>query len=192
MDRRELIRSIGLGLGYVTLTPAIIISLDSCTSESSWKGTFFTQEESKIITQIVNCIIPKTDIPSGEELGIPQFIDVIVSKLMTYDARELFSNGQSAFIKEIKTDLKKEKLSEIPTNLLLEKLDKYLKGNQEYTMENEKAASYFLQSIRENCIWGYKTNKFIGKNVLSYLPIPGTYKGCVDLMATTKGKSWTE
>ena len=36
-----------------------------------------------------------------------------------------------------------------------------------------------------------KPNEYIGENVLAYAPIPGDYKGCVDLMETTGGKAWS-
>lgn len=37
----------------------------------------------------------------------------------------------------------------------------------------------------------FKTNEFIGENVMAYAPIPGQQKGCVDLMETTGGKAWS-
>ena len=49
----------------------------------------------------------------------------------------------------------------------------------------------FLNSFRELLINAFKTNEYIGKNVLVYRPVPGEQKGCVDLQKTTKGKAWT-
>ena len=37
----------------------------------------------------------------------------------------------------------------------------------------------------------FKINEYVAKNLLSYIPIPGDYKGCVDLEETTGGKAWT-
>ena len=37
----------------------------------------------------------------------------------------------------------------------------------------------------------FKTNEFIGEEVLAYAPIPGEQKGCVDLMEATGGKAWS-
>jgi hypothetical protein len=37
----------------------------------------------------------------------------------------------------------------------------------------------------------FKTNEYIGKNILVYRPIPGEQRGCVDLIETTNGRAWT-
>jgi hypothetical protein len=59
-------------------------------------------------------------------------------------------------------------------------------------MNTEESQSYiFLYSFRELMISAFKTNEYIGKNILVYRPIPGVQRGCVDLIETTNGRAWT-
>ena len=56
----------------------------------------------------------------------------------------------------------------------------------------EEAMSYFsLFTIRQWAASAYRrNNEFIAKNVLDFRPIPGEFKGCVDLNETTGGLVW--
>jgi len=52
-------------------------------------------------------------------------------------------------------------------------------------------ASQFVNQLRSLTVNAFKTNEFIGEEVLAYAPIPGEQKGCVDLMEATGGKAWS-
>jgi hypothetical protein len=69
-------------------------------------------------------------------------------------------------------------------------LSKYLKPGNEITDE-EKDAAAFANELRSLTVSAFKTNEYIGENVLAYAPIPGEQKGCVDLMEATGGKAWS-
>ncbi|MDG1342929.1 MAG: gluconate 2-dehydrogenase subunit 3 family protein, partial [Flavobacteriaceae bacterium] len=55
----------------------------------------------------------------------------------------------------------------------------------------EEDAAKFAGQLRNLTVNAFKTNEFIGENVLAYAPVPGQQKGCVDLMETTGGKAWS-
>jgi hypothetical protein len=55
----------------------------------------------------------------------------------------------------------------------------------------ESLSFVFLNSFRKLLINAFKTNQFIGENVLVFRPIPGEQKGCVDLKEATNGRAWT-
>ena len=76
MKRREAIRNIGLTTGFVVATPSIFSLLQSCkTDVATWTPSFLTQEEGIMVKNIVDVILPKTEIPSASELNVPEFID---------------------------------------------------------------------------------------------------------------------
>lgn len=76
MKRREALKSLGLATGFFVATPPIISLLQSCTSEvSTWTPEFLSVEEGVVLTNLVDIILPKTDIPSATEVNVPQFID---------------------------------------------------------------------------------------------------------------------
>ena len=43
MKRRELLKNLGLGVGAITLTPAISSLLHSCSDGTSWKPVFLVK-----------------------------------------------------------------------------------------------------------------------------------------------------
>jgi hypothetical protein len=47
----------------------------------------------------------------------------------------------------------------------------------------------FYRSVKSMTVWAYCTSEEIGKNVLSYDPIPGTYKPCIPLAEV--GNKWS-
>jgi hypothetical protein len=71
-----------------------------------------------------------------------------------------------------------------------DQLAKYLKPGNEISPD-EKGASEFAFQLRNLTVNAFKTNEFIGENIMAYAPIPGEQKGCVDLMETTGGKAWS-
>ena len=58
-------------------------------------------------------------------------------------------------------------------------------------LPSEAIAYGFANQLRSLSITAFRTNEYIGENVLAYAPIPGEQRGCVDLMETTGGKIWS-
>ena len=69
-------------------------------------------------------------------------------------------------------------------------LDKFLKSN-DINSDEEKSAASFTTELRDLTINAFRTNEYIGENVLAYQPVPGRNVGCVDLDEATEGKAWS-
>ena len=95
--------------------------------------------------------------------------------------------------------LKKTKLKKIDLNSITELLDFYLVKNKSkhdiwinnFMNTGESLSYIFLNSFRKLLINAFKTNQYIGENILVFRPVPGEQKGCVDLQETTNGIAWT-
>jgi hypothetical protein len=48
----------------------------------------------------------------------------------------------------------------------------------------------FIKKLRDITVMSFKIDEFVAKNLLVYTPIPGNYKGCVNLQEVTGGKAW--
>ena len=55
----------------------------------------------------------------------------------------------------------------------------------------EALAYNSISRLRDLAVTGFRGSEYIGEQVLAYAPIPGQQQGCVDLMETTGGKSWS-
>lgn len=194
MKRREVIKGLGMSLGFVVATPTVVSLLQSCKSgpKIDWTPEFFSQDESVLIKRLVNLILPKTKaLPGADEVNVPQFIDKYASMVASKEDQENFTNGLKSILKALGKNANKAS-NEDYDNLLA----KYLKASPEEMEafqkdENEKQALEALMGLRGISIWGYRNSQKVGMEVLVYDPIPGYHKGCVSLEETTGGRAWS-
>ena len=71
MKRRDALKNIGLSAGLIVATPTVISLLNSCSTDSNkWSTVFLNKEQAKVLMEIVDVIIPKTDTPSANEVNV--------------------------------------------------------------------------------------------------------------------------
>ena len=213
MDRRKALRTIGFGTTAITVTPAVLGMLQSCqTQTSSFNPIHFSKEQFSVVSQLMDLIIPKTDIPGAIELKLPEFLDGYINIILNKPAQEKIVAGLDHFIKGSLEASGKSSAGRLDRADLDAQLAKYLKADQDqqkaWQDENSayqkavkedstlaqptSAASYeFADQLRSMTINAFKTNEYIGENVLAYVSIPGEQKGCVDLMEATGVKAWS-
>lgn len=213
MNRRKAIKNLGLSLGTISLTPAVITLLQSCQNDLDWKPVFFDSNQIKFISEITNLIIPSSDeVPGSNELNLIRFIDLYISNVRNNDDQIFIKSSLDSFIENYYNKSNKNSL----TNYDIEELDEILKyyfksdvSKQELwssdfnkiknsildgsieSSSNDALSFYFLKTIRDLTITAFKGSEYIGKNILVFRPVPGQQKGCVDLLETTNGRAWT-
>ncbi len=190
MNRRNALRNIGTGISAIAITPTVVSLFQSCQTAPTYNPVFFTAEDFSAVAEIMELIIPSTDIPGAKELKLPEFTDAYIAAVWSDPQKESFVSGLEAFKTETLNASGKVTTDKITAQDWDTQLAKYLKGN--YTpSEEEKDAAAFANELRSLTVNAFKTNEYIGENVLAYLPIPRNYIGCVDLMETTGGKAWS-
>lgn len=190
MDRRKAIKNIGTGIGAITLTPSIAAIFQSCQSSTGYTPVFISKKDFNSISQIMELIIPTTDTPGAIELKLPEFLDAYVDAVWSQDLKDSFSKGWGAFKNDALNSNGKENVNQITKENWEEQLSKYLKQAIK-SLETDELALKFANDLRDLTINSYKINEYVGENLLAYSPIPGDYKGCVDLKETTGGKAWS-
>ena len=196
MDRRKALRTIGFGTTAITVTPAVVGMLQSCqTQTDTFSPIHFSKENFSVVSQLMDLIIPDTDIPGAIELKLPEFLDGFIDVIMNEKAQKKITDGLDQFIAIALKDTGKSKASRLERSGLDAQLAKYLKADKQQNSaqddENYQTASAFAKQLRSMTINAFKTNEYIGENVMAYAPIPGEQKGCVDLMENTGGKAWS-
>ena len=213
MNRRKALKSIGLSLGTITATPALISLLNRCQSELDWKPKLLSVDQMEVISKYLDLILPKTeDIPSATELGLHKWIDAYAYESLDKDGTEGYLiHLNSLILNSLEVSSKKE-VNELSNDDYDKQLKKFLladkskikqwdKMRTEYWMNSPKNSSlpipeeamayYSMITIRNWGVRGYRWgNEYIAKNVLDYRPVPGQQKGCVDLNKTTGGFVW--
>ncbi|MDH3712041.1 MAG: gluconate 2-dehydrogenase subunit 3 family protein [Cyclobacteriaceae bacterium] len=196
MKRREALRKTAMITGSSALTPTLLSLLQSCQQQErlDWQPKFLSDLQAKLIYTLVDTLLPKTETPGALEVKVDMFIDAVFSDL--YDEK-----GQASVIAGI-NDLDKRsqesygdafaELGEKDRTDLLGKLEsesgKY-NGSVWGTSVGKQEPVGFYRSVKSLALWGYFSSEEIGKNVLSYDPIPGSYLGCIPLSEV--GNSWS-
>ncbi len=210
MNRREALKNIGLSAGYIAATPTIFSLLQSCQQEYvlDWTPELLSIDEGKALEQIVDLIIPETDIPGAKSLHIPMFIDKFINNALDeVEETQMFKHGAGVIMKELGVNEEKS-IDDLTVEEYDALLAKYLKLPKEKQKEyweaiskvktsedltdvpQEAIAFSFLSSVRGLSVFGFKTSKEIAENVLNYLPVPGEYIGCDSVKNLTGGKDW--
>ena len=197
MDRRKALRTIGFGTTAITVTPAVVGMLQACQSQTNtFTPIHFSKENFSVLSQLMDLIIPETDIPGAIDLKLPEFLDGFIDVVMNEKAKQKITEGLDQFIAVSLKDTGKSSATRLDRSDLDAQLAKYLKADQQQqnSAQDDKAyqsASAFTNQLRSMTINAFKTNEYIGENVMAYAPIPGEQKGCVDLMEATGGKAWS-
>ncbi len=189
MDRRNALKGIGLSLGYIVVTPAVISLLQSCSNHPKvdWQPVFFDKEEAFVMQKLVDLILPKTEkYPGAVELGIPQFIDSYLKNVADQDQQNFTKKGLLEILSVVKSGSDQD-YHKILTKFLkasLEDLQSFKKNNKDTLILN------FLTDLRKTTVWAYKATEKVGEKILAYDPIPGEYKACLSIEEATGGLAW--
>ena len=214
MDRRKALKTIGCGTGAITLTPAVVGIFHSCQNNSSnFVPEYFDKNQFAIVSQLMELILPESEIPGAINLKLPEFLDGYIYTIYSKKVQKKISLGLDSFIEVSLFDSGKSDANKLTSEDLDFQLAKYLKAdfkknsswkkqNSDYQkalknkrespkLPKEALAYGFANQLRSLSITAFRTNEYIGENILAYAPIPGEQRGCVDLMETTGGKIWS-
>ncbi|TVZ16346.1 gluconate 2-dehydrogenase subunit 3 family protein [Maribacter sp. MAR_2009_72] len=214
MDRRRVLKNMGLSLGYMVATPTLIGLVQSCKSEPAitWTPEFLSQDQGAILTKLVDLILPKTDTPAASEVQVDVFIDKFANEVMEKEQQELFTMSMNKFVEKALADSGKENIADLTSDDLEPVLASSLKYSKEdqtkmqdaitsysealaegktSTLDDETTRFAFANNLRGLTIWGYKASEYVGEEVLAYLPVPGEYIACGDAQELTGGKDWS-
>ena len=189
MDRRKALKNIGTGIGAIAVTPTVVSMFQSCQTAASYTPVFFNADDFNKVAQLMELIIPGTEIPGAIELKLPEFTDTYIKAVWSEGDQENLSKGWAAFLNAASQATGKD-AAQLENSDWDAQLAKYLKPGNDIPA-SEATAAAFAEQLRHLTVNAFKTNEYIGENVLAYAPIPGDYKGCVDLVETPGGKAWT-
>lgn len=104
MNRREALQRAGLVLGFAISAPVISGILNGCKAapELTYKPEFFNIDQARIMSELAEVIIPKTDTPGAKEAGVPHFIDQVMRECYKKRDQDRYLESVKAFDEESK------------------------------------------------------------------------------------------
>ncbi|WP_029038858.1 gluconate 2-dehydrogenase subunit 3 family protein [Salinimicrobium xinjiangense] len=211
MKRRQLLKNLGLGAGFLVVGPSAFSLLQSCKNsiQPGWEPVFLSASNGAVLEKVLNIILPSTETPGAADLNLAQFVDSYMEEVATEEQQDVLKKGaedfKAAFTKTFKKDISEataKDYEEILTRLFrvipersredlkrtTERQDPLDKDPTERT-DFEQSATAFLHTVRELGIWGWKNSKEIGEEELWYDPVPGIYIPCDDVEKLGNGRA---
>ena len=80
IDRREALRKTALMMGAAISASAFAGLMQGCktTPELTYVPRFFNEDQGRLVMEVAEIIIPKTDTPGAKDVGVPGFIDTML------------------------------------------------------------------------------------------------------------------
>ena len=198
MNRREALKRTSLVLGYAISTPVVAAFLNGCKAqpELNYKPVFFTEDEARIVAEIAEIILPRTDTPGAKDVGVPGFIDALIAEVYLPAEQMDFRKGLAGISDEARKSYGNAFLDCTPeqqTDLIKTLNNKALEGSvkgaaQGWWNAGTAQERPFILKIKELTLLGFFTSEPGATQVLQYKQVPGPFKGCVPLAEV--GKAW--
>lgn len=192
MDRREALKRTAWIMGGVVSAPAIMGVLKGCAAKPTidWKPVFLSEDQGILVSNVAEIIIPKTDTPGAKETGVPGFIDLMLKDVYSKEDQDHFVAG----LKEFDEAANKE-YGDSFIELSPEDQTAFVKKIHDAAVEAERATTPkpkrpFILMTKELTMLGFFTSEPGATQVLQYIAVPGSYKGCIPLSEAGNGKTW--
>jgi len=191
IDRREALRKTALLMGAAVSASALTGILQGCKAapELTYMPSFFTEDQARIVSEVAEIIIPKTDTPGAKDTGVPGFIDLMLNDCYTKEDQDRFLAGLTTLEEEAKKAYgdsfiycKPEQQVELVTKIHAAAVAE--------SKENKEAKRPFILMAKELTLLGFFTSEPGATQVLQYIAVPGSYKGCIPLAEAGNGKTW--
>lgn len=189
MDRRTAIRTLATATALPVLAPddaAALLDARRALSHSGAPGVAssvsspapaaLTAREMELVGVVADVILPRTDTPGATDVGVPAFIDLIVSEWMDEEDASELTAGLAVLDAEASTRFGRG-LVECDAGqqlTLVQELDARLP----VPGSRDEAPEGFYSTLKRLVVTGYFTTE-VGAAQTGYRISPGTYEGCV-------------
>jgi hypothetical protein len=195
MDRRELLYRASMLLGGVITASAASGVLAGCTTAPEEMGEaksgFLTAEEAATVSAMAEQIIPRTDTPGALDVGVPAFIDRMLSGYYTDNERGIVRTGvASANADAVK--LRGKSFAELTVDEQVALMREYDKAQFDQTRANanaQGASPHYFRLVKELTIIGFCMSEAGATKLMNYAQSPGPFRGDVALSDVGKASA---
>lgn len=170
MERRDVLKTAGLILGYTLTGGTALAVMKGCSADpvTGWTPSFLDQNEIEIVKSAANVVVPSINgKPGAKDVMIEKFFDERIDLYATEEEKAEIKLLFKDFSQKIKESEGKDftKLSE-------EEQFNIVKSSLE-------GDDKFMKELHLLAITGFCTSERGMKEVLVFDPIPGEQKGCI-------------
>ncbi|QDH78770.1 gluconate 2-dehydrogenase subunit 3 family protein [Echinicola soli] len=175
MNRREAMKRTALMFGSALSVSTFAVFQQGCTRSKNAIAGVFSDEDTKIMAEIGDIIIPETpDSPGAKSVGIGAFMVKMLEDCYSQEDREKVSTALNYF--EGEKDF--SSLSADKQVAAVSDLDSQVYGKSN---ELDEGLMRGYKIMKELTLFGYFSSEAGATQALRYELVPGRYDGCVDL-----------
>jgi hypothetical protein len=187
MNRRDAINRVALLVGGAFSLPTLT-ALKRWDTQPGVSGSVFqlSDQQRKLVAEVAELIIPKTDTPGAKEAGVPAFIEMMLNDCYEQPEHQSFREGvdallqanflnqtprqQTATLQQLQSDTKEMMLA---YNVQQSKMG----DNEDRELLNtQKKGLPFWRLIKELTLLGYFTSEAGLLGSYEYVPVPGKFE----------------
>src|SRR5262245_41879639 len=141
------------------------------------------ETQQRMLAELAELILPRTDTPGAIDVGVPAFIDHIVSDWYTPVERAIFTEG----LRVVAAAGPGQRVAALQS--LEQQASSYVPapGTSIFGQPDERSPFFF--KLKLLTVLGYYTSQGGATSELAFNPVPGRYDGNVEF--ATLGKQWT-
>ncbi len=187
LSRRSLVKGLALMFGGLLPASSLALAAQGYQGQADTlnrAGHLLSAKQLTLLKRLVDLIIPATDTPSAGALDVHGFIDNQLKHCFDKNSQNLFIAGLDK-LERICRQMNGQAFSEVNTDAQVALLVAAEAGGKPCNVD-DKAFFYQLKTLT---LLGYYTSEVGATEELSYLAIPGGYRG--DVPFAQVGKAWS-
>lgn len=195
MNRRQILEYTAWLTGAAVSAPLASALLTGCSDQvqqatSSAQASsqaalpllhFFAPEQFKLLTQLADTILPRTDSPSATDVGAHAMIDAMFGQVFDDNYKSYYKSQWLA----LQEHLNQKSFITLNTEARVGLLQA-LELSEDSTLENAKRG---LIETKQQLVVYYLNTGEVAEKFLNYVPIPGVYKPCISVQEVNN-KAW--
>jgi hypothetical protein len=192
MTRREALQQLILLVGAGAAAPALLRGGRAHAGPQA-PAKFFTPSQALLVSEVAEIMIPRTATPGAKDVGVPEFIDVVLLNVYAPVDRARYLEGLGAFgalavqtygrpFLQLDSGERAALVQSVHDAAVAEELKQ--------KALHAPVTRPFILMTKELAMLGFFSSEIGATQVLQYVAIPGSYHGCLPLSQAGNGKSW--
>ena len=182
ISRREAVQRLTVVVGGALSSSTVAALLSGCRatapSSSDWTPAVLGTGQLDVLTVVVDRILPRTETPAASDVGVPEFIDLLLDRWAADGQRRRFLAG----LDELGADFLA--VGEDEQIAVLSRLDVEAVRARE---DDEDPLPWFA-TLKEWTLAGYYTSEAGATQELRWLAVPGRFDA--DIPLDEVGRAW--
>jgi gluconate 2-dehydrogenase gamma chain len=198
MNRRDALKQVAFLMGGAVSACSILgIEKGYCADASAAvpaQASVFDASQKQLVSRVADIIIPRTDTPGASDVGVPDFIDLMLGNTYARKDRDRYLAGLAEFEAAARSNGNAGFASLKPTQQI-ELVRKFhdaavFEERRRPRGANDHPQRPFILMTKELTLLGFFTSQVGATQVLQYVAVPGSFHACIPLVQAGNGKSW--